>query len=135
MTAPDAQRTRRGTGGGREQGSGTVLVLGLVGVVVLLGTVLAGLGQAQAAHSAAQGAADLAALAGADALRYGEDGCVVAGDVAARNGGVLDACTDEGGGVLRVEVHRPAPGVARLVGAGARATAAARAGPSSARGG
>jgi len=101
--------------------------------VVLLGTMLAGLGQAQAAHAATQGAADLAALASADALRHGEDACAVGRAVAERNGGVLDACADEGGGVVRVEVHRTAPAVARLVGAGARATAAARAGPASAR--
>jgi len=105
-----------------------------VAVVALLGTVLAGLGQAQAVHAGAQGAADLAALAGADALRHGEDPCAVASDVAARNGADLDTCTDEGGGVLRVAVHRDAPGVARLAGSGARATAAARAGPASARG-
>ncbi|QFU97014.1 hypothetical protein KDY119_00507 [Luteimicrobium xylanilyticum] len=125
---------RRAVAGPCERGSGTVLVLGLVAVVVLLGTVLAGLGQAQAARSGAQGAADLAAVAGADALRHGEDACAVARVVAARNGGTVDACADEGGGVLRVEVHRAAPGVARLVGSGARATAAARAGPASARG-
>ncbi|MFC8731415.1 Rv3654c family TadE-like protein [Luteimicrobium sp. NPDC057192] len=130
-------RTRRRGGARRrvekERGSGTVLVLGLAAVVVLLGTVLAGLGQAQAAHSAAQGAADLAALAGADALRHGEDACAVGRAVAERNGGVLDTCVDEGGGVVRVQMHRDAPGVARLVGAGARATATARAGPASAR--
>ena len=108
-------------------------MLGLVAVVVLLGTVLAGLGQAQAVHASAQGSADLAALAGAEALRHGEDACGVAQEVAVRNGAVLDACLDEGGGVLRVDVHRDAPAVARLVGSGARATAAARAGPASAR--
>ncbi|MGC5168169.1 Rv3654c family TadE-like protein [Luteimicrobium sp. DT211] len=133
MTGHDPRRARAGQQTGAERGSGTVLVLGLVAVVVMLGTVLAGLGQAQAVHANAQGAADLAALAGAGALRYGEDACAVARDVAGRNGGVLDACVDEGGGVLRVDVHRDAPGVARLVGSGARATAAARAGPASAR--
>ncbi|WP_284292117.1 Rv3654c family TadE-like protein [Luteimicrobium album] len=127
MTAP------RSSGPVAERGSGTVLMLGLAAVVVLLGTVLAGLGQAQAAHASAQGAADLAALAGADALRHGADACAVVRDVAARNGGTVDACVDEGGGVLRVGVHRDVPGVARLVGSGARATAAARAGPASAR--
>lgn len=119
-----------------ERGSGTVLALGLVGVVLLLGVALAGLGQAQTARTQAQAAADLAALAGASAVRVGEDGCVPARDVADRNGGTLDACTDEGRGVVAVTTHVDVPVLARLTGAGdGRATARARAGPASARGG
>jgi secretion/DNA translocation related TadE-like protein len=105
-------------------------------VVITLGFFLAALGAAQAAHARARSAADLAALAGATALRYGQDGCTAASQTASRGGAVLDACTDEGGGVLRVDVHRDLAGasghVRSWLGGGA-ATAAARAGPQSAR--
>jgi secretion/DNA translocation related TadE-like protein len=118
-----------------DRGSGTVLALGLVGVVLTLGFFLVALGGAQTAHARARSAADLAALAGANALRYGEDGCAVAAATAGRDGAVLDDCADEGGGVLQVAVHHDVGGstgrVTAWLGDG-RARAVARAGPRSA---
>ncbi len=87
-----------------ESGSGTVLavVLGLV----VLACLAAALTVAQAmtmAHRAAS-AADLAALAGADAARglTAGDPCVVASETAARHGASLSACTVLGGGIVEI---------------------------------
>ncbi|WP_426593132.1 Rv3654c family TadE-like protein [Cellulomonas sp. McL0617] len=122
----------RGDGGTRrwpsgDEGSGTVLLLGLVCVVMLLMGFLGVLASAQSARARAQAASDLAALAAATRLLPlgGGDACGMAGQTAVRNGGRLVACVDEGGGVVRVRVE-----VATRIGS---ASAEARAGPVSAR--
>jgi len=115
-----------------DAGAGTVLAVGLAGVVVLVGLVLGALGAATMGRTAAQSAADLAALAAADVLAleavlgadpHGGAGraCERARSVAARNGTVVEECSVEGSGVVVVRVVRE-----QAVGA---ARAAARAGP------
>jgi secretion/DNA translocation related TadE-like protein len=117
-----------------DRGSGTVLLLGVVAVVVVLAAGLGLLVSAQLARGRAQAAADLAALAAADELRGGPAGlgaavggspCGVAGAVAERNGGRLISCRAEGLGVVRVQVA--------VGGRAGTASADARAGPVSAR--
>jgi secretion/DNA translocation related TadE-like protein len=80
----------------RERGSGTVLAVGLIGVIATL--LVAGLLVAAVAIAGqrARTAADLAALAAAGAAVTGGDvaaSCRVAQELAARNGAVLTACT------------------------------------------
>lgn len=112
----------------RERGSGTVLVLGLVAVTLLLVVGVGALGAAQNARGAAQSAADLAAIAGATALRDGFDPCGTARATVSRNGAEVAACEVLGGGVVRVAAARPVGGPARALVPG-RAHASARAGP------
>ena len=110
-----------------DEGSGTVLLVGLVCVAMLVAGSLGLLATAQSARGRAQAAADLAALAAASRLLPlgGGDACGIAGQTASRNGGRLAECQNEGAGVVRVRVV-----VATRVGA---ASAEARAGPTSAR--
>ncbi|MCT1517062.1 Rv3654c family TadE-like protein [Dietzia cercidiphylli] len=93
-------------------------VLALTVAVLLVGRA------AVAAHSA-RSAADLAALAGAHALRTAEDPCSAAAGVAAANRAVVAGCTIDGHDVvIRAEVR------VELGVLGVRAASAvARAGP------
>jgi len=110
-----------------EQGSGTVLVLGIIGALLALAVGATALIQAQVAAGRARLAADLAALGGATALNSVTapgDPCAVAGGVAEANGAALGSCTVVGEDVV-VEV-----GVrVRILGVARTATARARAGP------
>lgn len=114
----------------RDEGSGTVLTLAILGVVTVVGLAVAGVAAAASARAVAQSAADLAALAGADSLLLtgGQEpagACDRAREVAERNGAALEECAPEPGSVVVVRVSRgTAIGPAR---------AAARAGPASAR--
>ncbi|QJW37822.1 Rv3654c family TadE-like protein [Cellulosimicrobium protaetiae] len=117
---------------GAERGAGTVLVLGIVAAVLVLALGLGSLAHAQAARGAAQTGADLAALAAATALRDGWDPCGRAREVAARNAVAVTACAEQGGGAVRVDVATTT-GVTVLGVAVGQATAAARAGPATAR--
>ncbi|MCL3861374.1 Rv3654c family TadE-like protein [Actinotalea sp. K2] len=125
-----------------DRGSGTVLALALVAVILVLAAGLGTLGAAQRARLGAQSAADLAALAAAGtiALPPGvtrgtaptvgtEDpavaACAVAAEVVARNRARLTGCEVRSGEVVELEVARDT-----VVGT---ATASARAGPASAR--
>ena len=109
-----------------DRGSGTVLMVGLVAVVLALFVAISLLGRAQSARGAAQTAADLAALAAAQQLVDGGAGptvaCGTAREVVAANGAVLTGCSLLGHGVVRVTCERSG-------GLGA-ARASARAGPS-----
>ncbi len=131
--------------GADDRGSGTVLALAVIAMVVVITTALGLLAGAQAARGQAQAAADLAALAGASQLlraAVDESGgpgagpgtatastrsaaCATATDASRRNGAQLTSCVCEPGGVLRVATSRRA--------AAGVATARARAGPRSAR--
>lgn len=89
VTSPAA---RRAAG---ERGSGTVLWLGVVGVVLATFLGLAVLGAALVASHRAHGAADAAALAGAQAALDGlgpQVACERAADLAAANGARLAGC-------------------------------------------
>lgn len=103
-----------------QRGSATILVLGgAMAICVAAGIWLAS-GRAALARQHAEAAADLAALAGAQALtRTGGSPCAAAGEAAAANGGRLDACAiaDD---TVRVAVSVTRPTAARAV---------ARAGP------
>lgn len=129
LDAPIASRlVARVVGHDAQRGSGTVLLLGVVAVVLMLGVALSTLASAQVARARAQSAADLAALAGAAALRDasfggGDDPCAVAAEVVRRNGARLASCDDEGVGVLEVGASRST--------AWGTAVATARAGPRS----
>ncbi|MPV48948.1 MULTISPECIES: Rv3654c family TadE-like protein [unclassified Pseudactinotalea] len=113
-------------GAGRDRGSATVLTLAVACAALLAAIVLAGLVQAYSARARAQGAADLAALAGAaQAVRAG-DGCGAAGQVARRNDARIASCVQDPGGVVLVRVRVPSN--LPLLGSG-NAWAAARAGP------
>ena len=121
-------RRRLGVSGVRgDRGSGTVLLLALVAVALVVAAMLGLLASAQLARGRAQSAADLGALAGAARLLAGHAGdpCATAAQVVRRNHAALSSCTDEGAGVVTVEVV--------VEGAAGSATASARAGPASAR--
>lgn len=96
--------------------------------LVLLMTLGAGLSVVAGlvkAHREAQAAADLAALAGAQKLQWGEDGCDAAATLAEANGGWLEGCVVNGEEV-RVKVRVEGPD---WLGLAADPVAEARAGP------
>ena len=111
-----------------DRGSGSVLVLGICGVLLSMLAASALLGSAIATRHRAQAAADLAALAAADVAlgRRPGDPCRLAAAVAAANGAGLVACevTEDSGAVVRVEIAPPGPAAAIGV-----AQVSARAGP------
>ena len=123
----DAERGVRERGV-RDRGAGTVLALGLIGVVIGLTAGLGTLGQVVASRHRAAAAADLAALAaaqtvaGTGAESAGAGPCAVAARVAAANGGRLAACSLGPDGTATVSVRVEA-------GHGRAAQATARGGP------
>jgi secretion/DNA translocation related TadE-like protein len=90
-----------------ERGSGTILaaVLGFVVMICVAGALT--LAQAMAMAHRAASAADLAALAGADAARglTTGDPCVVADATAARHGASLSSCRVGEGGIVEVRTE------------------------------
>lgn len=115
-------RAGRNASAGRERGSGTVLAAGLALVVMMAMALLLLLVQSAVLASRAASAADLAALAAADALRGVTDGepCTVAAEVAARHGATIVGCAEEPGQTVEVRtelversVFGPASGRAR----------------------
>ncbi|MPV38724.1 hypothetical protein GB881_17045 [Georgenia subflava] len=116
-------------GGARERGSGTVLGLALVAVLLVLTLTVVGVARAVHARGTAQTAADLGALAAATALhRVGGpagDPCAVAGEVVVANEAELVGCTVTGDEV-RVTTRVPIIGA---TGELLLARATARAGP------
>lgn len=112
---------------GSEQGSGSVLVLGVIAVLLVVGLAAAALVQAQGAMARARTGADMAALAGATALSSltrPADPCQTAANVAAANGTVLQECV-----VLGQDVTVSVVVQVRLLGVPRQARAVARAGP------
>lgn len=78
-----------------EEGSGTVLALTIIAALLVVTVVIAGLIGVVSANRRASAAADLSALAAADAYRglTEEDPCAVAADLAERHGARLESCT------------------------------------------
>ena len=78
-----------------EEGSGTVLALTIIAALLVLTVVIAGLIGVVSANRRASAAADLSALAAADADRGLTEGdpCAVAADLAERHGAQLESCT------------------------------------------
>ena len=113
-----------------ERGSGTVLVLGIIAVLLAMAVCAGGLIQAQAAAGKARSAADLAALGGATALSSvvaPSEPCETAGRVARANGAEATECTVDGEDVVvEVSVRTRVLGVVR------EDVSAARAGPADA---
>ena len=80
----------------------------VVGLLCLLGAGLAFVGAAHATHRRAQSAADLAALAGAQALQRGSAGCAESARVTSANEATLAECRVQGEEVwLTVTVPGP----------------------------
>ena len=110
-----------------ERGSGTVLVLGIIAVLLAMAVCAGGLIQAQAAAGKARSTADLAALGGATALSSivaPGDPCEAASRVARANGAEVTTCSVTGEDVV-VEVSVEA----RVLGVSRPAVSSARAGP------
>ena len=96
MTAARHPGRGRPGGRGREEGTGSILVLTAVGVVLVTLAAAGVLAQGVAARHRAATAADLSALAAAERLLSGQasgDPCAAARTVAAANGGMLTRCT------------------------------------------
>lgn len=115
----------RERGSAAERGSGTMLGLALVGVVLVVIVAVAALAGSLQARAAAQSAADLGAIAGAQLL-HGPGGspdvaCARVRTVVVGGGAVLETCR-VAGGVVEVRTRVTAT---RLL----TATAEARAGP------
>ncbi|WP_346923800.1 Rv3654c family TadE-like protein [Rothia sp. (in: high G+C Gram-positive bacteria)] len=113
-----------------ERGSNTVTSVGLVCVLLVLGLTVAGLVGIVSANHRAATAADLAALAGADAARGLSSGqpCTVAAAGAGRNGASLAGCAlpSELSGTVDVRVTIPIEGPFAFLGS---AEGLSRAGP------
>lgn len=78
-----------------EEGSGTVLALAIIAALLVVTVVIAGLIGVVSANRRASAAADLSALAAADAYRGLTEGdpCAVAAELAERHGAHLESCT------------------------------------------
>lgn len=78
-----------------EEGSGTVLALAIIAALLVLTVVIVGLIGVVSANRRASAAADLSALAAADAYRGLTEGdpCTVAAELAERHGAHLESCT------------------------------------------
>lgn len=78
-----------------EEGSGTVLALTIIAALLVVTVVIAGLIGVVSTNRRASAAADLSALAAADAYRGLTEGdpCAVAADLAERHGAHLESCT------------------------------------------
>lgn len=112
----------------RERGSGTVLAVAAIGVLLVLTTAGLQLGAAATAAHRARSAADLAALAGASAIQQGGvDACAQASAVAGRNEAQVLECSLGVGESVSVRVSTVVSG--RWPGVPDRAVASARAGP------
>lgn len=92
--------------GDDDEGAMTVATAFAVAAVLALAVAVLLVGRAAVATHAARSAADLAALAGAHALREGLAPCTAASGIAAANGADLPVCTVDGHDlVARAEVH------------------------------
>ena len=108
-----------------ERGVATVVAVGLMGLLLAVTVVAAGGTRIAVAGHRAGAAADLAALAAAQAVRDGSDGCAAATRVAQANRARVAACLPDGMQVrVTVEVDTP-----RMVGLVWSVPASARAGP------
>ena len=113
-----------------ERGSGTLLVLSVVIFMLSLASAFGVFGRYIVVGHRAAAAADLAALAGAQAYGTGKDGCAAARAQAARNDQQLGSCSvvgDRVDFVLSVEISAPVP--TRVAVLPAKITATAHAGP------
>ena len=111
--------------GRSERGSATLFAVACLAVLLLLGAALGVVAALVRAHRSAQSAADLAALAAADAVGSGRDPCAAGAAVAAANDATLTSCVPAGREVtVSVTVVGP-----HWLGQVADLSAQARAGP------
>ncbi len=125
MTVGGPHPPRR-TPGAAERGSATVLLLALVAVALTLAVAAVAIGRAAHSRGSAQTAADLGAIAAAEAIQRGADGCAVAALVVRANGAEMITCAALAGGDVLVST---AVAVEPLAGWHTSAAASARAGP------
>ncbi len=105
-----------------QSGAAVVAALGVVAVLLLVAGAGAGVGGLVVAQRRAQSAADLAALAAAQAVQGGEDACAAGDRIADRHEVHLIGCAVEGPEVvITVEVELPAVFAGRSIRARARA--------------
>ncbi len=109
--------------GGAQTGSGSVLLVAVLGAAVVLAAGAVTGGRLGLAAARAASAADAAALAGAAAV---EDPCAAADPVARAAGAQLLTCAAEASGAVDVLVGVPLPASAAWAGP---VTARSRAGP------
>lgn len=107
------------------EGSASLLVVSLTGVILLLGLASTFMTATAAAHRQAQSAADLAALAGATTAQQGGDACTAASVIAVHNRASLIDCRVAGQDVW-VSVRLAGP---EFLGHTFEITGRARAGP------
>jgi secretion/DNA translocation related TadE-like protein len=123
-------RTTSGIGRRSERGSASILMVGLMGVVMMLGTAAIVVAGYLAAHHRARGAADLAALSGAAAYQQGHDPCRQAQRTAHGNGAAVQQCAQVGDPIdFVVTVRVAVPIRLRIPGLPRTATSEADAGP------
>ena len=79
-----------------QRGSGTLLIMTVVMIMLVLTASFAVVGRYLVAGQRARAAADLAALAGAQTYGRGGDGCGAAGRYASRNGQRMADCSTVG---------------------------------------
>ena len=113
-----------------ERGAATVWTLALLGVVLMVGAVSSAVAVQAIVRQQAATAADVAAIAGAQAI---DDACGAASTSADANGVALVACSMDGADIV-VTVRRPAPEFVRRVlalvgGSATDVSASSRAGP------
>jgi secretion/DNA translocation related TadE-like protein len=108
-----------------ERGSATLFAVACLAVLVLVAAALGVVAAMVRAHRIAQSAADLAALAVADAVRSGRDPCAAGRSVAEANRALLVSCDLDGADAL-VTVTVAGP---HWLGQVADLSARARAGP------
>jgi secretion/DNA translocation related TadE-like protein len=111
-------------GRAEEEGFATVAAVALIGLMLTVALVAAGITALIATHRKASVAADLGALAGATAARSGEAPCDVAARIVNANGATVMTCTVAEDDVLLTVRARP-PGAL----SGLELRARARAGP------
>ena len=108
-----------------ERGAASLLVVACLALLLLVGAALGVVAAMVRAHRSAQSAADLAALAAAEAHQRGSPACEAATTIATANAAELTACTVEGQDVhVTVLVTGP-----RWLGQQGDLVAEARAGP------
>lgn len=84
---------------GSELGSASVLMAGILGVVVALGSAALVIAGYAVGYHRARAAADLSALSGAAAFQQGRDPCAQAARTARHNGARVDGCSQVGDAV------------------------------------
>lgn len=90
----------------RDDGNATIVAAGIIAAIAALAFVVAGIAADRIDTHRAQSAADLAAISGAFAHAYGDDGCGQARWVADMNNAVLTWCeVDESDVIVTVRVR------------------------------